>query len=438
MPPKPRIRFIYEDGLNNSLDEDGLPPVDFDDATALEVIGDENDFYETTDEEWPIPRTTESKSTPILPTVEPGRPRIRLTLNDMEQDKRLYRQSSDRLREKFFEMHIEQPHRKIAAIARELYICPRTANKWVKYYEANGEIPNLRRGRPQRLEIKDVHKKFIDNIIEARPKLKLRHYLHALEQEFQDISISKSSFHRVVTVDCRHSHKVARVDNIVRNSPTKIQERYAYVAMILSSGIDYINECIFIDEAGFKINMTNTQGWSKIGTTPVFKIPSETPVNNSVIGAITSRGIVLLSHVPRLRKRGRNNDGEAFTKGTNAGHFKQFILDLLGRLDKHEKYRNSVLVMDNASIHKNINIERMITRRGYRCQYLPSFSPELNPIENFWKEVKSPLKTEYLLSSGTLLPEIKRSAMAIPREHFRNYVQHSIDRFETCLNKQPL
>jgi len=42
-----------------------------------------------------------------------------------------------------------------------------------------------------------------------------------------------------------------------------------------------------------------------------------------------------------------------------------------------------VVIMDNASFHKNPQIEEMILNNGNKLLYLPPYSPDLNPIENY-------------------------------------------------------
>lgn len=42
--------------------------------------------------------------------------------------------------------------------------------------------------------------------------------------------------------------------------------------------------------------------------------------------------------------------------------------------------------MDNAPIHTIDAIDAMITERGYKYVYLPPYSPELNPNEQFWSK----------------------------------------------------
>ena len=49
----------------------------------------------------------------------------------------------------------------------------------------------------------------------------------------------------------------------------------------------------------------------------------------------------------------------------------------------------SVLVVDNASIHKVAGIRDMVKAHGVHLVYLPSYSPDLNPIELAFSIIKS-------------------------------------------------
>jgi transposase len=44
--------------------------------------------------------------------------------------------------------------------------------------------------------------------------------------------------------------------------------------------------------------------------------------------------------------------------------------------------------MDNASFHKSERTRLLIEKRGARLLYLPPYSPDLNPIENYWALLK--------------------------------------------------
>jgi transposase len=45
--------------------------------------------------------------------------------------------------------------------------------------------------------------------------------------------------------------------------------------------------------------------------------------------------------------------------------------------------------MDNASFHKRDDIKQAILDAGHILEYLPAYSPELNPIEHKWTQAKA-------------------------------------------------
>lgn len=47
-----------------------------------------------------------------------------------------------------------------------------------------------------------------------------------------------------------------------------------------------------------------------------------------------------------------------------------------------------VIVMDNASFHSKNNLNLIAESHNMKIIFLPPYSPELNPIENFWHTLK--------------------------------------------------
>jgi transposase len=69
----------------------------------------------------------------------------------------------------------------------------------------------------------------------------------------------------------------------------------------------------------------------------------------------------------------------------NGAVFKAWLAqDLLPKLTT-----SCVVVMDNATFHKVDGISELIEKAGHQLLYLPPYSPDLNPIEKKWAQVKA-------------------------------------------------
>lgn len=51
--------------------------------------------------------------------------------------------------------------------------------------------------------------------------------------------------------------------------------------------------------------------------------------------------------------------------------------------------KNAVIVMDNASFHKRNDCKEAIEKHGCILEFLPPYSPDLNPIEKKWAQAKT-------------------------------------------------
>jgi len=92
---------------------------------------------------------------------------------------------------------------------------------------------------------------------------------------------------------------------------------------------------------------------------------------------------------------------------------------------------NSVLVVDNASIHKGPRIREMVEERGARILYLPAYSPDFNPIELAFSAIKSWLRSnrdrvnqELVSEDGAVYDAFWEAVHSVTAEHAKGYFKH--------------
>ena len=87
--------------------------------------------------------------------------------------------------------------------------------------------------------------------------------------------------------------------------------------------------------------------------------------------------------------------------------------------------RGQVVVMDNLSAHKPKRIRELIEQRGCELVYLPSYSPDYNPIEEAFAKIKNLLRKASARSKEALIEAIAAALSAISAEDIRGYFQHA-------------
>ena len=71
---------------------------------------------------------------------------------------------------------------------------------------------------------------------------------------------------------------------------------------------------------------------------------------------------------------------EVVENAVTGNDFRRFVQGLLPHMNEWP-LANSVLVIDNASIHKVAGIREMVEEHGLHLLYLPAYSPDFNPID---------------------------------------------------------
>jgi len=155
-------------------------------------------------------------------------------------------------------------------------------------------------------------------------------------------------------------------------------------------------EIYFADEAGIRTDHHAGTTWAPIGQTPVVEATAERGGVN-MISAVSQLGVLHF---------------EVFTGRFDAGVFVEFLTKLTHDID-----RPVFLILDNHSAHKAKLVRDYVASLEGRLKlfYLPAYSPELNPDEWVWKNIKH--------------DQVGRSAVTRKSEFFE-LVTHALERLQ--------
>ncbi|KAG0425753.1 hypothetical protein DMUE_6011 [Dictyocoela muelleri] len=181
----------------------------------------------------------------------------------------------------------------------------------------------------------------------------------------------------------------------------------------------YDEQLIFMDETGFNLHSYKIMGYSPKNTRCYINVPNSKGKNISVLCDITKESV----HGYQIKSRS--------FKSLDILDFIEQKLPLLTPLNR--KY----IIMDNASIHKTAEVKEAFLRKNYILKFMPSYSPQLNPIEEFFSCLKSRVRqSEGSVSRDILIntiDEILRNGdfrMEGYFDHMRMWLEKSIARLD--------
>lgn len=126
----------------------------------------------------------------------------------------------------------------------------------------------------------------------------------------------------------------------------------------------------YVDESGFSHESTRSHGYATIGERCFGKFNWGAKGRTNAIGALMNGLLITVT---------------LFQFNVNADVFHAWMTkDLLPKIPV-----GTVIVMDNASFHKRNDIVNSIQQAGCIAEFLPPYSPDLNPIEHTWAQLKS-------------------------------------------------
>ena len=166
-----------------------------------------------------------------------------------------------------------------------------------------------------------------------------------------------------------------------------------------------LKNLVFLDEAGVLLGLMRTHARALPGDRAYDFKPFYRGSKVSVIGAITS------SKVLAIMTMNGSMDATAFEV-----YISQCLVPQL--------WPGAVVIMDNLTAHKVDSIVPLIEAVGAKVLYMSPYSPEFNPIEHLWSQLKAFLR-QFSPTTSKMVDTLIATAMdLINSAHLRNWFAH--------------
>jgi len=164
---------------------------------------------------------------------------------------------------------------------------------------------------------------------------------------------------------------------------------------------------VFVDESGFNTSMTRLRARAPRGKRAYGKVPRNRGKNTTLIASITLEGAMGES----MSVEGAT-DSEAFE-----AYVEHFLAPSLRE--------GQVVVLDGLGAYRTDRVRELIEGRGADLVFLPSYSPEMNPIEEAFSKIKQLVRKEGARVREVLVEAIARALAAVTIEDAAGWFAHA-------------
>lgn len=148
------------------------------------------------------------------------------------------------------------------------------------------------------------------------------------------------------------------------------EKRKKYLKVIEDISLESL---VYIDESGIEMTISKDRGWGKKGQVLQGKKSGKYMQRTNIIAGLNTNKPI----APMV-----------FNGSCDTKLFENWVEQFLIK----ELVPGQYVVMDNAAFHKSQRTKELIESVGCKLIFLPPYSPDLNPIEKFWANMKRWIK----------------------------------------------
>lgn len=159
---------------------------------------------------------------------------------------------------------------------------------------------------------------------------------------------------------------------------------------------------VFLDETSTPTDLTPTYARARRGQRVVGRVPQRRWQAVTLLATLTPDGF---------------GPGFQFEGALDRSIFEAFVERILAPTLQS----GQTVILDNLSVHKSARARHLIEAAGCRLRFLPTYSPDFNPIEQAFSQLKARLRQAEARSVAAILDATAAAYPALNAAHARNY-----------------
>jgi len=291
----------------------------------------------------------------------------------------------------------------------------RSLMRWVEKYKKDGNV-DIHYRKPVAYKVKKEYVDFLLQELKKNKTITIEDLLYLLKNKYPDVDLNKSHINRIIK-DNNITLKITRI----RHEPVKRFGKDIDINANIKKFYEEIKkykieDIICIDETSIKSLQKRHHCYSEKGKRCVIKTQSQEVFKKYTgIFAISVDGVI---EWDLYEKGGINTDR------------------LIEFLEKNitSKLRNKLIILDNASSHRNERIKELVNKHN-NILYAVPYQHFTNSIENYFSMLKSRLQKLDGLTHIKLKENIENVISKIPKEKYRNIFKGAYERPEKYIPK---
>lgn len=294
----------------------------------------------------------------------------------------------------------------VEEVALLLCVNTRTVQRYTEKFMATSDVlPKAHKNGPDP-ELCEFEQLTLVNIVLARPGV----YLHELQQEL--VMLTGTEVH--VSTICRTLKRLGLTRQKIKQITLQRNDdkRGEFMAEMATYDPAMF---LWVDETGCdRRKLIREYGYGIRGIPPRDHTLKLAGKRYSVIAIMSTRGVEdIYIHEGTVT-------AEVFLD-----FVKRCLLPLL--MPFNGSNPNSIVVLDNASVHKGESALEAISAVGAIVRFLPPYSPDLTPIEELFAEVKGYLKANDAVLKATSSPTmlITMAFSSVTKDNCSGYIHHA-------------